>query len=338
MKRNCFTLIAITLLLMVLILVGCTNSTSVSDISESETTESQGTSKPVLLSWSGGTTSGTMYPAGVVMSQVIKDNDSNFNITVEVSAGAVENARNLDSKDSDLGFISRVTAIDAHKGVNMFDVPLDFKMIMKLYSQPMHLVVLADSDIESFSDFVGKRVVIGPAGSANLIENTYALQALGYTPDDYKCLYIKVADGIDALLNGDADALMFVGGAPVSGLMDLGARSKYKILSFTPKEIEKITNSEPFGFTATTIPAGTYEGVDYDVETVSVDMLIGVRSDLEEDIVYRFLDLVLKHSDQMAKGHNALREISADTAYPVGIPVPIHPGALKYYEEHSLIK
>jgi len=338
------------LCVLCLVLTACTNSSTPSnttnattektETAKTETTNTnQAKKEKANLTWSTGTTSGSMYPIGVVIADMVNKNYSDrFNITVEVSAGAVENARNIGSKASDIGFISSSTAVDAFRGANLFESPLDFKIILAAYTQPLHVVVLNDSPIKTFNDILGKRLMFGPAGSANFTENTYAVGALGYSAEkDFKPLYIAVADGVEALLNGDCDALMFVGGDPVSGLLDLNSRADIRFISFTDDEIEKLKKNDPNCFTPCVIPAGTYEGIDYDVQTVSVDMTIGVRSDLEDDLVYEFIDAIMNNLDELGKGHNACKQITPETVYPANFADNIHPAAQRYYEEHNLI-
>ena len=294
-----------------------------------------------LLSWSTGTTSGSMYPIGVAMSSVINEKAADrFNITIEVSAGAVENARNIASEASDIGFVSSSTAMTALTGTAGFaGKPLDFKMLMATYTQPLHLVVLADSSIQTLADAAGKRIVVGPPGSANLTENTFALTALGYDINkDFKPLNIAVADGIDYLIDGDADILMFVGGLPVSGLMDLVTRSKVRVLSFTPKEIDLLlNNADPKCFTSAIIPANTYAGIDYDVQTVSVNMLIGVCSSMPDDVAYDLVAEVMKNLEEMKGLHKAIKEIQTETVYPANFSQYLHKGAYQYYKDNNLI-
>lgn len=294
-----------------------------------------------LLSWSTGTTSGSMYPIGVAMSSVLNDKAADrFNITIEVSAGAVENARNIASEASDIGFISSSTAMTALTGTAAFEGDaLDFKMLMSTYTQPLHLVVLADSDIQTLADAVGSRIVIGPAGSANLTENTFALTALGYDVEqDFTPLYIAVADGIEYLLDGDADILMFVGGMPVSGLMDLVTRAEVRVLSFTDEEVDLLlNNADPKCFTAATIPADTYASIDYEVQTVSVDMLIGVRSSMADDVAYDLVAEIMANLEEMKGLHNSIKQISPQTVYPANFAEYLHPGAVQYYTDNNLI-
>jgi TRAP transporter TAXI family solute receptor len=85
------------------------------------------------------------------------------------------------------------------------------------------------------------------------------------------------------------------------------------------------------------VPAGTYKGNDSDVPTVSVMAMLAARQDLENDIVYAIIDAMYADIDQLRKAQDKFKDISMETGL-VGMSIPLHPGAAKYFKEKGILK
>ena len=86
-----------------------------------------------------------------------------------------------------------------------------------------------------------------------------------------------------------------------------------------------------------TIAAGLYKGVDQPVQTVAVMAMMAARADLEEDVVYTIVKAIWSDLEQIKKAHAKFKQLDVQKAL-VGMSVPLHPGAEKYYKEIGLIK
>ena len=92
----------------------------------------------------------------------------------------------------------------------------------------------------------------------------------------------------------------------------------------------------PF-YTKYHILAGTYKGVDADVQTVAVVASFIVSDDLSEDLVYKMTRALFEHADEITIGHPKGAEL--DPEYSVeSISIPMHPGAEKYYKEIGVLQ
>jgi hypothetical protein len=65
------------------------------------------------------------------------------------------------------------------------------------------------------------------------------------------------------------------------------------------------------------------------------DNLIFTSAKTKDEMVYKFLDTMLKNKNDLVAVQPVLREFSAQFAYKK-YDVPYHPGALKYYKEHNV--
>ena len=90
-------------------------------------------------------------------------------------------------------------------------------------------------------------------------------------------------------------------------------------------------------FVAGVIPAGTYEGQTEDVPTVAVMNYFVTHEDVSEETAYQMTKLMFENLPALVAAHKSAAQISLDNAL-TGMPIPLHPGAERYYREVGVIK
>ena len=85
------------------------------------------------------------------------------------------------------------------------------------------------------------------------------------------------------------------------------------------------------------IPAGTYEGQTADVQTAAIPNFLVSHSGVSDDLAYQMTKALYDNLDTMYAAHNAAKAIKRENAIK-GMPVPLHPGAARYYKEVGLMK
>src|SRR5690606_4923810 len=89
-------------------------------------------------------------------------------------------------------------------------------------------------------------------------------------------------------------------------------------------------------YVAATVPAGTYEGQDADVSTVAVGNFLITHSDVSDDVVYEMTKQLFENLPALSAAHKAADGVKLEDALK-GMPVPLHPGAERYYKEKGLL-
>ena len=87
----------------------------------------------------------------------------------------------------------------------------------------------------------------------------------------------------------------------------------------------------------TVIPANTYEGQTTDVPTAAIPNFLVTHSDVSTDLAYQMTKALYDNVETLYAAHNAAKAIKRENAVK-GMPVPLHPGAEKYYREVGVIK
>jgi TRAP transporter TAXI family solute receptor len=85
------------------------------------------------------------------------------------------------------------------------------------------------------------------------------------------------------------------------------------------------------------IPARTYEGQTEEVETAAVVNFLVTRDGLSADTVYAMTRALFENLPMLVQTHPAASGINRREA-AAGMPLPLHPGAERYYREIDVLK
>ncbi|HMR69190.1 MAG TPA: TAXI family TRAP transporter solute-binding subunit, partial [Rubrivivax sp.] len=122
-------------------------------------------------------------------------------------------------------------------------------------------------------------------------------------------------------------------GLGVASIRDLATSIPVNIVSVPPGAVAKL--GPPY--VSATIPAGTYNGQTSDVPTMAIVNFLVTHDGVPEETVYQMTKQLFENLDQMVAAHKAASAIKLEQA-TAGMPVPLHPGAARYYKEKGLIK
>lgn len=286
------------------------------------------------LSVATGGTGGTYYPFGGALAGIINNKVENVEATAEVTGASVENARLIDAGEAQLGLLMNDVVYQAYKGENQFDKPIELRTFMEMYPNVFHVVTLEDSAINSMSDLKGLKVSVGAPGSGTENMSSQVMDALGISYDDFQVFRLSFSENTEALKDKVIDAGIWSVGAPTSSIMDLATTHKIRIVPFTDEELNKINTKYPY-YAPTTLPAGTYSGVDVDVKTPAVWNSVVVHKDMSEELVYKLAKAVFENTGDLVAVYAGAKNATAENTIANAV-VPLHPGVIKYFKEIGL--
>lgn len=261
--------------------------------------------------------------------------------TAVASNGSVGNINAINGGQMEAGFTQSDVAYWAQTGTGLWSEqpPVEkLRLISNLYPESIHLVARADAGIETVSDLAGKKVSLDEPGSGTLVDAKLILEAYGLSEDDISAEYLKPDQAADRMRDGAMDAFFFVGGYPAGVIAELASQHDVKLIPITGAEAEKLLGEYTF-FAADNFPAGTYEGQDGEVPTISVGAQFVTSADQPEELVYEITKALYNDNTQklFAAGHAKGKLITLDSATD-GAGIPFHPGAEKYYREAGMIE
>lgn len=282
-----------------------------------------------------GGTSGTYYGYGGVLGQYIK-NKAGIDVTVVSTDGSKANIQGIQAGDYQLGTVQSDVMAYAWEGTRSFETEgkvENFRTVAGLYAEAVQLVTM-NPEIKSVADLKGKAVSIGAPGSGVYFNAMDVLNAAGLTEADISAQYQSFADSADALKDGKIDAAFIVAGPPTPAITELCTTNDAYLVPIDGEVAENLMASCPF-YTVHTIPAGTYEGQEADVQTVTVKATLIVSADASEEAVYSLTAAIFDNADAIAAENAKGAELSIENATS-GMTVPFHAGAAKYFAEKGV--
>jgi TRAP transporter TAXI family solute receptor len=285
------------------------------------------------LSIATGGTGGVYYPMGGGLAEVINNNVEGYSATAEVTGASVENMGLIATGDADLAIALADTVLQAQTGTGRFEGQ-QLEMIRGLasmYANMVQIVALEGSGITSLGDLVGKRVSVGAPGSGTEVNAAAILEANGITYDDIDEQRLNFNETADALANGDIDAGFWSVGAPTSSILNLSTTNDIVIIELSTEEMAAAIEADPV-MAMTTLAGGTYTGVDEDIAVLGVPNVLTVSSEMSDDLAYALTRAMYENIADLQAVHPAANETTVEFTMSA-TPVPLHPGALRYYEE-----
>ncbi|WP_282026182.1 TAXI family TRAP transporter solute-binding subunit [Limimaricola cinnabarinus] len=285
------------------------------------------------LSIATGGTGGVYYPMGGGLAEVINNHVEGMSATAEVTGASVENMGLIATGDADLAIGLADTVQQAYSGTGRFEGQ-ELSMIRavgSLYANMVQIVTPADSGISSIEDLAGKRVSVGAPGSGTEVNARTLLEANGMSFDDFEAQRLNFNETADALANGDIDAGFWSVGAPTSSILNLATTQDVRMISLTEEQVAAATEADQT-FAALSLAGGTYEGIDEDVSTIGVPNVLVVSSETDEETVYQITKAMYENIADLQAVHPAANETTVEFTMNA-TPVPLHPGALRYFEE-----
>ncbi len=275
----------------------------------------------------GGLSGGGGYQLGTALIKIWQEKISGVSFTLEATQGFIDNAKKMFSGVGELGVVSADEALRILNNEPPYNTS-GYKVYGVLPLLPLtyfHIIVPADSRINSFSDLNGKRVNILTRGSLTELLATRIFNALGI---NVVPTYLTHTDAAIALSKGEVDAAATTTFA--SQYKELALTKKLKVVSLTSTEAEKLKSALPY-LSITEYDFGLqYEGCNKALVPV-IWTLIVARSDLPEDLVYKLVKIAYENLDKLINIYPAARELTPELI--LNSPLPLHPGVIKYYNE-----
>ncbi len=313
MKKSMRLLVAV--LAIVALLVGCSGNAT----------------QPKELNIATASIGGAFYPVGQEIANLVTSYAKGLSMAPEVTGGAVENPRLLDSGECDFGITNANIAYFASEGSDPFTEPLKVQAVGNLHASVFHIITMGDSTINSMADLKGKKIAVGPAGGGTLPILELLLEKYGMTMDDIVPSYLSYTDGFTQLSDGNVDVALALSGIPASSVMEISATDEIKFIEPDQKVMEEIIAEYSY-YSIVNVPAADYN-LKADAKAIGVNNVLIVRKDLDEDTVYKVTKAIYDNLEEFGKNNASAKQINPETLADTSIE--LHPGAQKYYNERN---
>ncbi len=165
------------------------------------------------------------------------------------------------------------------------------------------------------------------------------MNSLCWINPNLKLSGFSVSQSVLAMQDGVVDAVMLSFAYPAAAVVELASTRDIDLLPMDEGLIDKIIKKHPY-YVKINTPKGTYKGIDKDVLCLGDANVMVVHKDMDSDLVYKCVKALFEN---IHKGEHALvnihpiaKQFTPENA--VNSPIPLHPGAIKYFRERGVGK
>jgi len=270
------------------------------------------------------------YQMGVELAEAMKaGTNGDIIVTIEESQGSTQNVMEVRARGGDYVFTTPPVLVSlAQKGKGPFDgksAP-QFDEIRALFPIPsltMHFVMAGEGGAAALDDLEGQTLLLGK-GSFGATEGEKYLTLFGLA-DKVEIADAELSNAVAALKNGQIGAFVTAGSFPAPNVVEAAASTPVRLVSLTPEQVAETKR------TKLVIPAGTYAGQTEDVTTTSLPVAAFTTTKMDEDTAYQLTRTYWEQKAEMADASAWWNGVTEELM--ANITTPLHPGAVRYYEE-----
>jgi TRAP transporter TAXI family solute receptor len=287
---------------------------------------------PITIRISAGVPTGTFGPFSESLVRGYKRLIPEVRIEVVDLPGSVRNLEALENGTVDLGLSQSGIAYMAYNG-RLPDLRAQLRNIRGiavLNSSTVHLLVSPGSRAGSIDDLEQLRVGTGGSGTGNAITSELLLSHYG--PRRPHTIGVAVGQNPELLLGGGLDAAFTISGIPHDEVYR-ATKGGARLVHVNGPAIDRLRSVYPF-FRSAIIPAGTYPNQSETIHTLSIDVVLLARRQLDDVLVRRLTAGLFEMLPQLSSELDFLTDMDPERA--PATPIPLHRGASMYYREREL--
>ncbi len=298
--------------------------------------------KTVFVTIGTGGITGVYYPTGGNIAKMINKMSKEYGIraTSEATGGSVFNINAVMAGDLEFGVTQSDRQYQALNGLAEWKEKgpqKDLRAVFSIHPEAVTLVAADDAGVLTIHDLKGKRVNIGNPGSGQRQNAIDALENAGIdVREDLKAEGVKAAEAPGLLQDGRIDAFFYTVGHPSGAIKEAtSGRRKVHIIPIT--DIQGLTSKHLY-YVKTVIPVKLYPSASNkeNIETFGVKATFVTSNKVSNDVVYAITKEVFDHFEVFKTLHPAYEILNKENMLE-GMSAPIHPGAIRYYQEAGLM-
>ncbi len=293
---------------------------------------------------------GTYYPAGGALCRVVNADRARHGLRclVESTGGSEDNLRRLRAGELDLALVqSDWQYYAAHEPVGQsgqdpagagpaIDAPGGaLRALLSLHAQPFTVLASPESDVTRLADLKGKRLNLGPAGSAQRVAGEALIEALDW-PKSERPELVQLDPGaqVDALCAGRVEAILMPVSHP-NGLVGAATdRCRARLVPVAGEAVDLLIATWPF-YARAEIPGGTYLANPQPVASFGLRTTLVTTERLPAQQVYGIVRSLFERLDELRGQHPVMAPLEPKEMVSLGNTLELHDGALRYYRERG---
>lgn len=292
-----------------------------------------------FLTLASGSPGGAYYPLGGGMAVAIQKT-TDLRCAAESTGASVENCRLVGAGESDMGMVMGSIGYLALQGQEPFEKKFPLVSLFQMYPAPEHIVTVSGRGIKSVKDLKGKKVSIDVPGSGCAVMAKAILEEYGFNlQKDLTIANLSQSESVQALKDGIVDAVFFNFAYPGAAVLDLAATRDILLIPIEPAMADRIMQKYPY-YVKINILGKTYPKADSDVLCLGDSNVLVANAKMENDVAYKVVKAIFTNVKEgkwaLINVHPVAAQLTPQNA--VNSPLPLHPGAAKYFKEVGALK
>jgi hypothetical protein len=253
---------------------------------------------------------------------------------VESTGGPVHNVQLIEDNKLDFGMVTNGPAAEGWSGAGWSKGKKyqNQRAIFPMYTTFFQMYSLKKTNIKSIMDLNGKSVGVGPVGGTPATYWPLIFEMAGVKPS--RIVNASSADLNSQLKDGMLDANGQSVGLPWVTITEVETTDAVNAYGVPVDVADKFIAKYPY-FAKDVMPKGTYKSnPDQDLPTLTLWNFMVVHKDTPDDFVYEVLKATFANIDILVAAHPSAKEAKPEAV--IYSPVPLHPGAVKFYQEKGI--
>lgn len=283
---------------------------------------------PKGVSVASATIGGTFHAYATGWADVISE-EMGIAVNVEATGGPIPNIKIVNKGDSPIGLVTTGPAYEAYNGIGWAKKKYqNVRSLFPMYKSYLHWFAMPDANIETVYDMEGKVVGTGAKGGTPDYYGRKVFQDLGIEPA--RIVNAGFSEYANLMRDGKMDAAGTFSPTGQPTAVEMVKTENANILGVGEKS-EKL--AKKYGISSGIIEANSYEGQTEDIKTLTIYSAYIVNKNLSDDFIYNLLKTTFDNKEELARIHEMFKELNLDTVPKALSKLPMHSGAIKYYEE-----
>lgn len=324
-RRNCMSRVLMMLLV-----------TSMSCMSAACSNQDSGASETRKLIMGTFTEDSVTDRAGKAVAATISNTVPGIYVETWPSKGAYVNLEHLFDGTYDIVIVPAGAAYEAYTGTGVCEGEKQEKLravaacypIVSTWASPKEL------GLSKVQELKGHSLAVGNEGSETAKVSGEVFDVLGIDEENSEIWYYGIKGGADGIRDQWADGIHAFAESPVPAYQELASEDAVRFLSYTDEELDGILAGHP-EYSKITIPAGTYENQDEEITTFCEKVLVCVSADMDEELAHEIAWALEVNGPVYTAGRGGMRAMDDKEFRASEIPIPLHDGAERYYEEQG---
>lgn len=302
--------------------------------------------QPAALTVSAGAMGQTWYMLAAHLGEKLKKEYAKSQITV-MAGGGLSNVKLVEQGVVDFAMTSTTLYSAAIQGKKPFKKKYKNMMGIANFQAPsaFYFMVEKSKNVKSIDEFIQKKMPLRlctfkksgpPAVSVIRLLAEYGVTDKDVAKWGGKVNYMQWRDCVSLGRDGHIDAMIGTTSLPSPNHAELASARDMELLPVPADKVAAL--KKKYGYLDVIIPKGTFSGlVKKDLPVFGYYGYVVARRQLSNDVAYNMARFMYESDERIRRLHKSFQYYKPEKL-TLGIPGPIHPGAIRFYKEKGILK